>query len=69
MAAGPGVAGSGDALPTTLIDVTGIPLDQLLPSTDSVLANSLSALVAEMSGNREILAAFGNFAPDEPSPL
>ncbi|MFC4065729.1 hypothetical protein [Actinoplanes subglobosus] len=69
MAADRGLLDDGDAAPSALVDVTGIPLDQLLPSTDSVLANSLSALVAEMSGSRETLAAFMNFAADDPQPV
>jgi FXSXX-COOH protein len=51
-----------------LVDVTGIPLAELVPSTDTVLAHSLHALVRETSRPQEILSAFGNFAPDDPLP-
>jgi FXSXX-COOH protein len=51
-----------------LIDVTGMPLDQLLPSDDSALAASLRNLVIETSRPQEIISAFGNFAPDDPLP-
>jgi FXSXX-COOH protein len=56
----------GDRSP--LIDVSDMRLDQLLPSADTVLARSLSALVDETTRPQEIIAAFGNFAPDDPPP-
>jgi hypothetical protein len=69
MAAAPGEAGNDGVTPPALVDVTGLSLRNLCLSADSVLANSLSALVAEMSGRGEVLAAFGNFAPDDPGPI
>ncbi|GAA4596951.1 FXSXX-COOH protein [Actinoplanes octamycinicus] len=69
MAAAPGAA-HDDGMPLpALVDVTDLSLRTLCLSTDSVLARSLSALVAEMSGRGEVLAAFGNFAPDDPGPI
>ncbi|MEV4350343.1 hypothetical protein AB0J83_38295 [Actinoplanes sp. NPDC049596] len=59
---------TGPETASPLIDVTGIPLDQLLPSDDSALAVSLRDLVTMTSRPQEIVAAFGNFAPDDPLP-
>ena len=68
MHADPADTGHGGLEHSALVDVTGIPLDQLVPSTDTVLAHSLHALVRETSRPQEIIAAFGNFAPDDPLP-
>jgi FXSXX-COOH protein len=48
----------GDAEPV-LPDVTRLPLTELLISTDSVLANALRRVVAEMD-EPTIVAGFGN---------
>ena len=76
MQSDPADSGQGDSRPSftgdfdhsLLVDVTGIPLAELVPSTDTVLAHSLHALVRETSRPQEILSAFGNFAPDDPLP-
>jgi FXSXX-COOH protein len=68
MQSDPDDSGHGDLDHSALVDVTGIPLDQLLPSTESVLARSLQALVRETSRPQEVISAFGNFAPDDPFP-
>ena len=54
-----------------LVDVNELPISRLVTSGDSVLAHSVRRLLAELT-QKEILSAFGNFAPepvdpDEPS--
>jgi FXSXX-COOH protein len=49
-----------DAEPS-LIDVTGMPLAQLLPSDDTVLTNSLRRLLIELDHPQEAIAAFSNY--------
>ena len=53
MEADPATAGHGDLDHSALLDVTGIPFDRLMRET---------------SRPQEIIAAFGNFAPDDPRP-
>lgn len=69
MDADPADTGCDDLDQPLLVDVTRLPLDQLVPSTDSALARSLLAVVRETSRPQEIIAAFGNFAPDDPHPI
>ena len=45
-----------------LADVTGLHLPDLLESDDSVLANSLRRLLAEIDHPQEIIAAFTAYA-------
>jgi FXSXX-COOH protein len=45
-----------------LADVTRMALPELLPSDDSVLANSLRRLLADLDRPQEVISAFGNYA-------
>ena len=47
-----------------LADVSGLPLAELIPADDTVLANSLRRLLAELDHPQEIIAAFNNAASD-----
>jgi FXSXX-COOH protein len=56
-----------------LVDVTRMPLVELIPSDDSVLANSLRRLLTDLDRPHEIVAAFANYAggsdtTDQPVP-
>jgi FXSXX-COOH protein len=53
---------------SSLVDVTGLPLSRLVSSGDSALAHSLRRLLTELDQQKEVLAAFGNFAPDPTDP-
>jgi FXSXX-COOH protein len=44
-----------------LADVTRMPLPELLPSDDSVLANSLRRLLADMDQAQEVMSAFNSY--------
>jgi FXSXX-COOH protein len=61
-------AGSqGDGTPEhqpELADVSSLPLAELIPADDTVLANSLRRLLAELDSPQEIIAAHNNFADD-----
>jgi FXSXX-COOH protein len=59
--------GQGDGTPDhqpELPDVTGLPLAELIPADDTVLANSLRRLLTELDSAQEIIAAHNNFADD-----
>jgi FXSXX-COOH protein len=58
-----GSQGDGTDQPE-LVDVTSLPLAELIPADDTVLANSLRRLLAELDHPQEIIAAFGNAAGD-----
>jgi FXSXX-COOH protein len=47
-----------------LPDVSGLPLDRLIDAADTVLANSLRRLVADLDRPQEVLSAFDNYAGD-----
>jgi FXSXX-COOH protein len=49
-----------------LLDVTGLPLNRLLATNDSVLVNALRRLVSELDRAQEVLSAFDNYAGDPP---
>jgi FXSXX-COOH protein len=51
-----------------LVDVSALPLSRLISSSDSVLAHSLSRILTELDERKDVLAAFGNFAPDPVDP-
>lgn len=56
-----GALGDGDVDPP-LVDVSGMPLDQLVSSSsDSVLARSLRRVVADLH-QHEVMSAFSNYA-------
>jgi hypothetical protein len=55
-----GMPGDGDVDPP-LVDVSGMPLDQLVSSGDSVLARLLLRVVADLE-QHEVLSAFANYA-------
>lgn len=55
---GPDVAGSD------LVDVTRLPLDDLLAARDTVLSNALRRLLAELDQPQEIIAAFDSYIGD-----
>ena len=45
---------------SVLVDVTGLPLDQLVVSTDSALTSSLRRALADLDRPQEVIAAFSN---------
>jgi len=55
---GPGDVGAE----SDLADVSGLPLAEILPSGDAVLARSLRRLLSDMDQAEEIIAAFANYA-------
>jgi FXSXX-COOH protein len=56
----------GEAEPA-LVDLTGLPLPELFASDDSVLANSLRRLLADLDRPQDIIAGFGNSVGRSPS--
>jgi FXSXX-COOH protein len=56
----------GEAEPA-LVDLTGLPLPELFASDDSVLANSLRRLLADLDRPQDVVAAFGNSVGRSPS--
>ncbi|GAA0464122.1 hypothetical protein Ade02nite_31010 [Paractinoplanes deccanensis] len=52
-----------------LVDVSGIPFDELVGSTNEALARALRSVTQDATDTTTILAAFQNFAPDDPAPL
>jgi len=59
-----GSQGSGQEQEWDLVDVTKLPLPDLLRSDNTVLANSLRRLLAEMEHPEEIIAAHGSSPQD-----
>lgn len=60
------VAGNESTTPeleTDLVDVTRMPLAELLRSDDTVLDNALRRLLAELAEPQEIIAAHNNVVP------
>jgi len=68
MDADPAETGKHDLGYSALVDVSGIPFDELVNSTNAALARALHAVTRETSDTTTILAAFQNFAPDDPTP-
>jgi FXSXX-COOH protein len=56
-----GGQGGGEELEWLLIDVTKLPLPELMVSDDTALATSLRRLKAEMARPEEIIAAFSSY--------
>jgi hypothetical protein len=61
-----GQAGQGAPDSWSLVDVTCLPLEQLISDNETVLVNSLRRLVAEIDRAQEVLSAFDNYAGDPP---
>jgi FXSXX-COOH protein len=54
--------GGEDEQELGLVDITRMPLAELLPSDDTVLTNALRRLLVELDRPQENFAAFGNVA-------
>jgi FXSXX-COOH protein len=65
----PAESGSHDHQGSSLIDVSGIPFDELVGSTNETLARALRSVTRDAADTSTILAAFQNFAPDDPTPF
>lgn len=55
-----GNQGDREVQQSGLVDVTAMPLAELVPSDDSVLGNALRRLLIEMDQPEEIIAAFSS---------
>jgi FXSXX-COOH protein len=44
-----------------LIDVTDLPLSEIIGSEESALANSIRRLIADLGSRQEIIAGFSNY--------
>jgi FXSXX-COOH protein len=62
-------SGSHDLPGPSLIDVSDIPFDELVGSTNAALTRALRSVTRDAADAGTILAAFTNFAPDDPAPL